>query len=135
VTILSAPFLTAIITVLAAGFYFFCAMQVGVLRGRLGIKAPATSGHPTFDRAYRVQLNTLEQMGIFLPLLWVCAVYPVTFWPAPSVGVVWLAGRVLYRRAYLADPDSRLPGAMIGGLTCLTMLVLAIAGLAKAALA
>jgi len=58
-------------------FYFYTAFRVGNLRGKHGIKAPATIGHPQFDRAFRVQLNTLEQMGIFLPFLWVSAFYPI----------------------------------------------------------
>ena len=59
---------TAIVTLLIGLFYFYTGFRVGNLRGKHKIMAPATSGHPKFDRAYRVQLNTLEQMGIFLPL-------------------------------------------------------------------
>jgi hypothetical protein len=39
-------------------------MRVGILRGRHNIRAPAASGHPLFERAYRVQLNTLEQLAV-----------------------------------------------------------------------
>jgi glutathione S-transferase len=130
----SAPFLSAIVTVLAVAFYFHSAMRVGILRGRLGIKAPATSGQPEFDRAYRVQLNTLEQMGIFLPLLWVNAIYPILPWLAPMVGVVWIIGRFIYRASYMADPEKRIRGAVITGLTSMALLVLAIAGLVRAGL-
>jgi glutathione S-transferase len=76
---------TAIVTLAIGFFYFYTAFRVGNLRAKHDIKAPATSGHPLFDRAYRVQLNTLEQMGIFLPFLWVAAFYPTRWpWLAPS---------------------------------------------------
>jgi len=128
-----ASLATATVTLLAVLFYFYTAFRVGNLRGALGIKAPATSGHPTFERAYRVQLNTLEQLGIFLPLLWLTALYPIRLaWLAPLIGLLWVLARVLYARAYMKDPEKRLLGAMCGGLTSLALLLLAIAGLARA---
>lgn len=124
---------TAIVTLGIGAFYFYTAFRVGNLRGKHGIKAPATSGHPQFDRAYRVQLNTLEQMGIFLPFLWVSAFYPIPWaWLAPVVGLVWLLGRVVYLRGYMADPDKRLIGAMLGGLSSMIMLIIAAAGVVRA---
>ncbi len=127
---------TAIVTLLITLFYFYTGFRVGNLRGKHHIKAPATSGHPEFDRAYRVQLNTLEQMGIFLPALWVSAFYPIPWaWLAPLVGFIWLAGRIGYLRGYMADPDKRLIGAMTGGLSSMVMLVIASAGVVRACLA
>jgi len=129
----SSLFPAAILTLLMGAFYFFTAVRVGVLRGRHNVKAPATSGHPLFERAYRVQLNTLEQLGIILPFLWVAALYPIDAqWLAPLIGIVWLIGRVLYLRLYMADPEKRLLGAGIGGLTNLAMLVVALCGVLKA---
>src|SRR5437763_13017262 len=108
---------TATVTLLMGLFYFTTAFRVGNLRQKHGIKAPETSGHPVFDRAYRVQLNTLEQMGIVLPFLWVAAFYPIHWaWLAPLVGLLWLVSRIVYLRGYMADPDKRLAGAMLGGL-------------------
>ena len=131
-----ASLLTATVTLLTVLFYFFTAFRVGNLRGQLGIKAPATTGHPTFERAYRVQLNTLEQMGIFLPLLWLTAFYPIAIgWIAPLVGLIWVIGRVVYLRAYMKDPESRLIGAAFSGLTNLALLILATAGIAQGWLA
>ena len=127
---------TAIITLLIGFFYFYTAFRVGNLRGKHGIKAPATSGHPQFERAYRVQLNTLEQMGIFLPFLWVAAFYPIGWaWLAPLIGFVWLIGRILYLRGYMADPNKRLIGAMTGGVTSMLMLIIAVTGVVQACLA
>ena len=127
---------TAIVTLLAGFFYFYSGFRVGSLRGKHNIQAPATSGHPEFDRAYRVQLNTLEQMGMFLPFLWLAAFYPIGWnWLAPLIGFVWLVGRVLYMRGYMADPNKRLIGAMIGGLTTLLLAVIATIGVVQACLA
>jgi len=127
---------TAIITLLIGFFYFYTAFRVGNLRGKHAIKAPATSGHPEFDCAYRVQLNTLEQMGIFLPFLWVAAFYPIRWpWLAPLIGLVWLIGRIIYMRGYMADPNKRLVGAMMGGLTSAIMFIIAAGGVVKACIA
>jgi glutathione S-transferase len=125
--------LTAEVTILAVAFYFFTAFNVGRLRAKHAIKAPACSGHPEFDRAYRVQMNTLEQLAIFLPLLWICVLYPIS--PAllaPLVGLVWVAARVIYMISYLADPEKRRLGAGLGGLCDLILLILAIAGVVNA---
>jgi glutathione S-transferase len=132
-TDIPAPLLTATVTILAVLFYFFTAFRVGNLRGQLGIKAPSTVGHPTFERAYRVQLNTLEQMAMFLPLLWLDAFYPIAIaWIAPLLGLAWVLGRILYLAAYMKDPETRLIGAAMSGLINLALLGLAIAGVARA---
>jgi glutathione S-transferase len=126
---------TAIITLAVGLFYFYTAFRVGNLRGKHNIKAPATSGHPEFDCAYRVQLNTLEQMGLFLPFLWVAGFYPIPWaWLAPLVGVVWLIGRIAYMRGYMANPEKRVVGAMTGGVTSMIMFIIAVAGVVRACL-
>jgi glutathione S-transferase len=127
---------TATVTVLITFFYFYTAFRVGGLRGKHKVKAPATSGHPEFDRAYRVQLNTLEQMGIVLPFLWVAAFFPIGWpWLAPAVALLWLVARIIYMAGYIADPDKRVAGAMLGGLCDLSLFVIAAAGVARAWLA
>lgn len=123
---------TASVTLLIGLFYFFTAFRVGNLRARHGIKAPLTMGHPTFDRAYRVQMNTLEQMGIVLPFLWVAAFYPIGWaWLAPLVGLIWLLSRLVYLAGYMADPDKRLAGAMLGGICNLTLFIIAAVGVLR----
>jgi glutathione S-transferase len=123
----------ATLTLLMGLFYLYTALRVGVLRGRHNVKAPATSGHPQFDRAYRVQLNTLEQLGIILPFLWVAAFYPISPpWLAPLIGALWLIGRVIYLRAYMAAPEKRLLGAGICGFTNVAMFVVALSGVLRA---
>lgn len=123
--------LSATVTVLIVLFYFYAGFRVGNLRGRHGIVPPSCSGHPEFERAYRVHMNTLEQMAITLPLLWVATLFPIIApWLAPLIGLIWVAGRIVYLRGYMADPDQRLPGMFIGAISNLALLVIAIAGLA-----
>jgi glutathione S-transferase len=97
---------TALVTCLAVAYCFFTGFQVGKARAKFGIKAPATTGNPDFERVYRVQMNTLEWMPIFLPSLWLFAVYisdPV----AAAIGVVWIAGRILYMTGYSQAANKR----------------------------
>jgi glutathione S-transferase len=125
--------MTASVSLLAVFFYFFTAFNVGRLRGKHQIKAPATSGHPEFERAYRVQLNTLEQLAIVLPLMWIGAIYPPPLAAlVPLVGLIWVVTRVIYLVGYMAEPGKRAAGAGLGGLCDLALLVLAIWGVASA---
>ncbi|MDJ0907105.1 MAG: MAPEG family protein [Woeseiaceae bacterium] len=98
-----------IVTVLLLLQYAFFGVQVGSMRGRHEVKAPATSGDPEFERMYRVHYNTMEQLVMFLPLMWLFAHYVNAIWAA-GAGVVFLVGRFLYRSEYLKDPASRSPG-------------------------
>ena len=66
---------TALVTCLAILFYFFTSIQVSKARAKFGVKVPAISGNPDFERVFRVQMNTLEWMPIFLPSLWLFAIY------------------------------------------------------------
>ena len=91
------PHLTAIVTLLAILLYSYTVLLVVQARGRTGIKAPATTGDPAFERAFRVQMNTLEWMPIVLPAMWLCAFYVGDAWAAAG-GVVWIFGRFLYIR-------------------------------------
>lgn len=99
----------AIITILALAQYIFFAIQVGSMRGKHGVKAPAVAGHPEFERMFRVQQNTMEQLVAFIPALWLYAFLVNPMWGA-GIGLVFIIGRFLYRAEYLKDPDSRGPG-------------------------
>jgi glutathione S-transferase len=90
---------TALVTCLAILFYFFTTIQVSKARAAFGIKVPATSGNPDFERVFRVQMNTLEWMPIFLPALWLFAIY-VSDPGAAVLGLIWIAGRALYMTGY-----------------------------------
>ena len=97
---------TALVTCLAVLFYFFTGIRVGKARQAFGIKAPAVSGNPDFERVFRVQMNTLEWMPIFLPSLWLFAVY-ISDPLAAAIGLVWIAGRILFMTGYSQAADKR----------------------------
>jgi glutathione S-transferase len=90
---------TALVTCLSILTYFFTSIQVSKARTAFDIKAPAISGNPDFERVFRVQMNTLEWMPIFLPSLWLFAFY-INDALAAALGLVWIAGRVLYMTGY-----------------------------------
>ena len=113
---------TALITVLSVLFYAYTGVQVGGARRKFGVAAPATTGNPDFERAFRVQMNTLEWMPIFLPLLWLFAIYVGDLWAA-ALGVVWIAGRILYMRGYSEAADKRGPGFGVQAIACGALLV------------
>jgi len=100
---------TALVTCLAILFYFFTGVQVGKARAAFGVKAPAISGNPDFERVFRVQMNTLEWMPILLPSLWLFAIY-ISDAIAAVLGLVWIAGRILYMTGYSQAADKRGPG-------------------------
>ena len=112
------PHYTALVTVLAILFYFYTAARVPRARVKFGLKAPVMmSGQPEFDRIFRVQLNTLEWMPIFLPLLWLFAYY-VSDRGGAVLGLVWIAARILYMVTYTKDAAKRGPGFAIQALVC-----------------
>jgi glutathione S-transferase len=125
---MAMPQYTAIVTVLAVLFYFFLATRVPVARGKFGVKLPATTGHPDFERVFRVHMNTLEWMPIFLPLLWLCAIY-FSDGAAALLGLAWIGGRVLYFTGYAEAVEKRLPGFFIQAMACVLLLIGAISGI------
>jgi len=100
---------TAIVALLALLEYMIIGLLCGQARARYDVKAPATTGHPIFERWYRVQMNTLEQLIIFLPALFLFARYVSPAW-AGWIGLLFIAGRAIYARSYVADPASRSVG-------------------------
>jgi glutathione S-transferase len=111
-----------IVTILALAQFVFFGITVGGIREKTGVKAPASSGDPEFERANRVHLNTLEQLVVLLPALWLYAHYVNPLWGA-GLGVVYLIGRFIYQAAYMKDPASRSMGFMLSFLPSAVMLV------------
>jgi glutathione S-transferase len=113
---------TALVTCLTILSYFFIIFRVGKARAAFGIKAPATTGNPDFERVFRVQMNTLEWMVAFLPSLWLFAIYvndPI----AAVLGLIWIVGRMLYLTGYSQAAEKRELGfAIQGGATALLWL-------------
>lgn len=113
-----------IVAILAIVQYLVFGMLVGRARQRYGVRAPATTGHEQFERAYRVQMNTLEQIICFLPALFLAAIY----WPqevVAPIGAIYLVGRQLYRNAYVKDPRSRGIGFLLSLAPTVILLVMA----------
>jgi glutathione S-transferase len=110
--------LTSLITLLVLALMFLAAANVGRARVRYGIKAPAVSGHELFERALRIQMNTLENAVLMLPALWLYAGL-IGERGAAALGGVWLLARIWYAIAYQRDPKRR------GGGFALAMLAFA----------
>jgi uncharacterized membrane protein YecN with MAPEG domain len=98
-----------IVTVLLLLQYTWFGIQVGGMRGKHEVRAPAMSGPEEFERMFRVHYNTMEQLVMFLPLMWLYAHMVNPVWAA-GFGVVFLIARFIYRAAYLKDPGSRAVG-------------------------
>ena len=111
----------ALVTILLISQYTIFIMLVGAARGKSGIKAPAVTGDENFERAYRVQMNTLEQLVIALPAMWVAGWY-FDAMVAALLGLAFFIGRVIYRAAYVRAPEKRGIGFGIGLLAVLGMI-------------
>jgi glutathione S-transferase len=117
--------LLAIVTALSLLEFMAFAMLVGWARGKYGVAAPATTGHPVFERYYRVQMNTLELLVVFIPALWLFGFYVSESWAA-GLGGVFIVGRLLYLLGYVKDPKRRELGF---GLSFLPVVILLLGGL------
>jgi len=112
----------AIVTILALVQYMFFGIQVGGAHQKYGVKAPIMSGDPQFERINRVHQNTLEQLIVLIPALWMYAHYVNPLWGA-GMGVVYLIGRFIYRAEYTKDPATRTLGFSLSYLPGAVMLV------------
>ena len=118
---------TALVTLAALALYLAISLRTGLVRGRTGVIAPATTGHPDFERAYRVQQNTLEWLPLFLACLWLSAFF-VSDRFAALVGLVWIVGRALYWQSYTVDAAKRGPGFLVQLVATLILFCGALAG-------
>ncbi len=125
---------TTLVTLIALVVYIYMGVSVGVARGRYKVPAPAMSGHEQFERHFRVHMNTLEWLPVFLPSLWLFAAY----WGdtlAAEIGAAWIVGRILYMILYTRDPKTRSLGFMVQSLSALALLIGAFWGVIQALLA
>lgn len=122
---------TAAVTLLALLLYLALIVNAGRARGKYGVKAPAVTGNEHFERAYRIQMNTLEQMPFFLPAMWLY-VLTLNDIGAAVGGLIWVVARVLYAVAYTRDPSTRGPGSAISMLAQVGLFLGAAYGVARA---
>lgn len=114
--------LVALVTVLSLILLIVAGFRVGRARGKFGVAAPATTGHDIFERHFRVQMNTLEQIVVFLPSLWLFSFYWSQY-VAAALGAVWIVARLLYMFGYVADPKRREVGFILGALPTVILLL------------
>jgi uncharacterized membrane protein YecN with MAPEG domain len=111
-----------IVTILALIQYTYFGIQVGGVRQKTDVKAPAMAGDAEFERTNRVHQNTLEQLIVLLPALWLYAYYVNPLWGA-GIGAVYIVGRFIYRSAYIKDPSNRTLGFMLSFLPSAVMML------------
>jgi len=112
---------TSTITISALLVYFVTILNVGKARFKYNVIAPAMSGNENFERALRVQQNTLEQLILFLPILWIFSYYVNELWGA-ILGGIWILGRVLYAWGYYQEANKRFIGFAISMLSVMGLL-------------
>jgi glutathione S-transferase len=114
--------LVALITLLSLVLFTWMALRVGAARARCGVAAPATHGHPEFERHFRIHANTLEGLMVFLPSLWLFAIFVGNDAIAAGLGAVWIVGRVIYMIGYAKAAESRNAGFGIQALAMFALL-------------
>ena len=113
---------TALVTLLAILVYFYSTILVSRARSKFGVKLPAISGNPDFERVFRAQMNTLEWLPIFLPALWLFAIY-ISDGIAALLGAIWVVGRILYILGYAQAVAKRGPGFAIQAVATIALWV------------
>ena len=118
----------ALVILAALAQYVYFTIRVGAAREKYGIEAPRTTGNETWERLFRIQQNTLEQLIIFIPTLVLFSMYVSAAW-ALLPGVIFLVGRQLYAYEYANNPKTRVPGMSLTLLANAALLVGALIGL------
>lgn len=111
----------SLVTVSALILYFALVLNVGRARAKHKVPPPQVSGNPDFERVFRVQQNTLEQLVLFLPGLWLFSQFVSPVWGA-GIGAVWIVGRIVYAWGYYQAAEKRTLGFGISSLMTLTLL-------------
>lgn len=112
----------AIITLLCGIMAIGMALTVAKIHQKTGIMPPAMTGDPLLERAVRAHYNTLEWLPVFLPAMWLFAIYWNPLWAA-ALGLLWLAGRIVYFAGYLSAAPRRMPGFFIQAMTTFVLVL------------
>ncbi len=115
--------LVYIVVGLALLQFWVFGLIVGGQRVKLKVDAPATTGNPIFERYHRVHYNTMEQLIIFIPSIFIYAHIISTTWAA-GLGIVYLIGRIVFwlfrkasaRSSSCMDNSIQPPDSIIAGL-------------------
>jgi glutathione S-transferase len=110
--------------------YIVFGMLVARARGKYAVAAPAISGNPDFERYFRVQQNTLEQLVVFIPAIWLFGLYVSAPWGA-AIGVLFLIGRALYAMGYITAPERRELGFALGMVAQVILVLGALFGIVR----
>ena len=119
---------TSLITVLALLVYLVIVINVGRARAKYKVLPPQMTGDPNFERVLRVQQNTLEQIVLFLPGLWLFSFYVNPLWGA-GIGAIWVVGRILYAWGYYQAAEKRMIGFGISSLSGIVLLLGSLVGI------
>ncbi len=122
--------MVAIITALALIQFVLFGILVGRMRAKHGVSAPEIVGDPEFMRTFRIHQNTMEQLVVFVPSLWMFAHFSDPKWGA-GIGLIYIAARFVYYLDYLKDPKARGRGFGIGFVAIAVLLVGGVAGAIK----
>jgi glutathione S-transferase len=109
-----------LVTLAALLFYFWTGLMVGNARRKYNVPAPATTGNTDFERVFRVQMNTLEWLPMFLVSLWLFVYYWSDLLGA-VIGAIWIVGRYMYAHGYMIEAQQRSMGFMIQALAVLIL--------------
>jgi glutathione S-transferase len=122
--------LVSLVTIFSLLLLLFVTINVGRARVKYGVKAPEVSGNKDFERFLRVQQNTLEQIVLFLPALWIFAnfVSPIA---ASILGAIWIIGRIVYAWGYYQAAEKRGPGFAISTLATIVLLLGSLVGIGQ----
>ena len=117
----------AIVLLLALAAYLYFGVNVGKARAKHGVKAPSTTGDPEFERCFRVQQNTLENLIVFVPAIWLFGLYinPIG---AAGIGIIFIIGRLMYSAGYRAAAEKRGPGFGVSFLANAALVIGALIG-------
>lgn len=118
----------SLVTVLTLILYFILTLNVGRARVKYKVPVPQTSGDADFERVFRVQQNTLEQLILFLPSLWLFALFVSPIWGA-GIGGLWIIGRILYAWGYYQAAEKRMIGFVMNVFSILVLLLGSLVGI------
>ncbi|KKJ00234.1 MAPEG family protein [Prochlorothrix hollandica] len=120
----------SLVTIAALILYLYTLLSVGRARFKYSVPPPAMSGNPDFDRVMRVQVNTLEQLVLFLPVLWLFSFYVSPTWGS-GIGALWVIGRAFYAWGYIQEASKRTPGFGISFLSTFVLLIGSLVGILR----